>query len=253
MTVDCEVRRFSIRNPIGTGAEQKAAWVALGALAVYNVVQNTAVSERAYVPANLAATAGLLALARRSGSSWSELGFDPVAVGPGLRLGAQVAAGAAAASIAAIASDRTRHFLLDDRANGHTPGGAAYRTAIRFPLGTALFEEVAFRGVLEGLWRRSSGPMTARVVSAVSFGLWHLLPTYRLFPEMAVGDGGARRSERLIAALGGAIATGVAGIGFSWLRGRPDSIAAPWLAHASYNSLAYVAARRAWQLEQRRS
>ena len=230
--------------------DRSSAWAALGALAVYNVVQNTAVSERTYVPANLAAAAGLLALARRSGSTWSELGFDPGGLRPGLRLGAQAGAGAAVAVAAAIASRGARKLLLDDRANGHTSRGAAYRTAIRFPLGTALFEEVAFRGVLEGLWRRSSGPMTARVVSAVSSGVWHLLPTYRFFPEMAVGDDGARRSERLLAALGGAVATGVAGVGFSWLRGRPDSIVAPWLAHASYNSLAYLAARTAWQLEQ---
>mgnify|MGYP001811858950 CR=1 FL=1 len=252
MTVDLEGRHDRASSSIGD-PDKNAAWTALGAIAVYNVVQNTAISERAYVPANLAATAGLLALARRSGSTWSELGFDPAGLRPGLRLGAQAGAGAAVAVAAAIASRAARKFLLDDRANGHTSRSAAYRTAIRFPIGTALFEEVAFRGVLEGLWRRSSGPMTGRVVSAVSFGLWHLLPTYRFFPEMAVGNDGARRSERLLAALGGAVVTGVAGVGFSWLRGRPDSIAAPWLAHASYNSLAYLAARRAWQLEPRPS
>lgn len=223
----------------------------LGAIVAYNVAQNTAVSERRYVPANLAATAGLVVLARRTGSSWSELGFDPARLGPGLHLGARVGAGIAALSAAALASRSTRRFLLDDRANGHTPAGVLYRAVIRFPIGTALFEEVAFRGVLEGLWRQRSGPATARIVSAVSFGAWHLLPTYRLYPEMAVGGIGSRRSERIMAAVGGAIVTGLAGVGFSWLRAKPDSIAAPWLAHAANNSVAYLAARRAWQIEQR--
>jgi membrane protease YdiL (CAAX protease family) len=230
-------------------ATRNAAWRVLGVLVVYNVIQNTVVSDRAYVPANLAATAGLLTVARRSGSTWRELGFDPVTLGPGLRLGAQVGAGVVATSAAASASEVTRRFLLDDRANGHTRRGAVYRAAIRFPIGTALFEEVAFRGVLEGLWRRTSGPTTSRIVSAVSFGVWHLIPTYRLFPEMSVGSAGARRSKRLLVALGGAVVTGFAGVGFSWLRDRPDSIAAPWLAHAAYNSGAFLAARRAWQVE----
>lgn len=231
--------------------QRNAAWAALGALVAYNVAQNTAVSERGYVPANLAATAGLLVLARRSGSSWSELGFDPAGLRPGLDLGARVGAGIAALSWAALASPSTRRFLLDDRANGHTPVGVLYRAAVRFPIGTALFEEVAFRGVLEGLWRRRSGPATARIVSAVSFGAWHLLPTYRLYPEMAVGGVGSGRSERITAALGGAIVTGFAGFGFSWLRSKPDSIAAPWIVHAANNSIAYLAARKAWQIEQR--
>ncbi len=233
------------------GTERNAAWVALGALAAYNVAQNTAVSEQRYVPANLAATAALLAFARRSGNSWPELGFDSSAVGPGLRLGGQVGLGVAAMSAAALSAQPTRRFLLDDRANGHDRTAAMYRAAVRFPLGTALFEEVAFRGVVEGLWRQRSGPTTARIVSAVSFGAWHLLPTYRLFPEMAIATSGARRSERLRAALSGAFVTGLAGVGLSWLRRRPDSIAAPWLAHAAFNSLFYLAARRAWRIEQR--
>lgn len=230
-------------------AEASAHRAALAALAVYNVVQNTVVSERAYVPANLAATAGLVTVARRSGCTWRELGLAPAAVGPGLRLGARAAAGAAVAFGVAVASEKTRRLLLDDRAAGHPRSGAVYRVAIRFPVGTALFEELAFRGVLESLWRRRHGPEASWIASAVSFGLWHIIPTYRLFSEMSVGSATASRSQRLVAALAGALVTGGAGVGFSWLRRRSNSVAAPWLAHASYNSLAYLAARRAWQME----
>lgn len=229
--------------------EPDADRLALGLLAVYNVVQNTVVPERAYVPSNVAVTAGLLALARRSGCTWGDVGLDPASLGPGLRMGARAGAGVAAGLGAAIFSQRLRPLLLDDRAAGHTRRGAAYRAVIRFPLGTALFEEVAFRGVLEGLSRQRCGSKRARVVSAVSFGAWHLLPTYRLLPGMSVGSATPRRSERLVAAVGGAVLTGVAGLGFSWLRLASNSVAAPWLAHAAYNSVAYLAGRRAWQLE----
>ena len=124
-----------------------------------------------------------------------------------------------------------------------------YRSLVRFPLGTALFEEVAFRGVLESLWSKRSGPTAARMVSAVAFGAWHLLPTYRLYPGMAVGSATPGRSERVLAALGSAVLTGTAGLSFSWLRGARNSVAAPWLAHASYNSLAFWAAWLAWRIE----
>jgi membrane protease YdiL (CAAX protease family) len=237
----------------GSGLQRHAAPIALGALAAYNIVQNTAVPDRGYVAANLTATVGLLAFGRRAGSSWPELGFDSAALNPGIRLGAQVGVGTAAALSVAFAAAPTRRLLLDQRAYGHTPLSVLYRSLVRFPLGTALFEEVAFRGVLESLWQRRSGPRTARLVSAVAFGAWHLVPTYRLYPKMAVGSATPGRSERVLAALGSAVVTGLAGASFSWLRGRRDSVAAPWLAHASYNSLAFVAARLAWRLEHGRS
>lgn len=232
-----------------TGLRRHAAPLALGALATYNVVQNTAFPHKGHVPANLVATVGLVALARGAGRSWSDLGLHLEALRPGFRLGAQVGLGAAAALTAALAPAPTRRLLLDRRVLGHDAAAAMYRSVVQFPIGTALFEEVAFRGVLEGLWRHRSGPKTARVVSAMAFGAWHLLPTYRLYPEMAVGSAAPRRSERVLAALGSAVVTGIAGVSFSWLRGSRDSVAAPWLAHASYNSLAFWAARLAWRIE----
>jgi membrane protease YdiL (CAAX protease family) len=218
-------------------------------LATYNIVQNTALTGRAYVPANLLATVGFVAMGRRAGSSWSELGLGAETLRPGIRLGAQVGVGAAGVLAGALASAPTRRLLLDQRAHGHAPASVMYHSLVRFPVGTALFEEVAFRGVLEGLWRRRSGPRTARMVSAVAFGAWHLMPTYRLYPEMSVASAAPRRSERVLAALGSAVLTGAAGASFSWLRTKRDSVAAPWLAHASYNSLAFAAAWLAWRIE----
>lgn len=236
---------------LSPGLRRHAAPVALGALATYNLVQNTALTDRAYVPANLLATVGLVALGRSAGSSWADLGFDSEALTPGIRLGARVGAGTAAAFSAALASQPTRRLLLDQRALGQPLGSAMYRSLVRFPVGTALFEEVAFRGVLESLWQRRSGPRTARIVSAIAFGAWHLLPTYRLYPGMAVGSATPARSERVLAALASAVVTGLAGVTFSWLRGARNSVSAPWLAHASYNSLAFVAAWLAWRIEHR--
>lgn len=223
------------------------AVTALGALAAYNLVQNLALGERAYVPANLGMTVGLVALARRAGVPYREVGLGIVAIPSGVRLGGAVAAGVGGGFALASRLRRFDGWLRDERAAGHGAAGAAYRAAIRFPVGTALFEEVAFRGVLDGLWRRRSGARRARVVTAAAFGAWHLLPTYRLYPGMGFGSGReAGRVERMQAALGGAILTAASSFGFAWLRDRSGSVAAPWLVHAAYNTGGYLAARRAW-------
>ncbi|MDF1597815.1 MAG: CPBP family intramembrane metalloprotease [Acidimicrobiia bacterium] len=220
----------------------------VGALAAYNLVQNLVIPENAYVPANLVVTAGLVAFARNSGMPLDAIGLGEAQLGDGLRLGGTVAAALGAAFIAASSTRLLDRWLLDERARGHESGGAAYRSLVRFPLGTALFEEVAFRGVLDGLWRRRAGAHTARLVGSAAFGAWHLLPTFRGYPGMGIRNGrSASIRERCIAALSGAVITGLSGFGFTALRERSDSVAAPWLTHAAINAGSYLLARRAWQ------
>lgn len=76
-----------------------------------------------------------------------------------------------------------------------------YRTAVRIPLGTALWEEIAFRGVLYGLWNRAHGSAAALVGSSVVFGLWHVAPTYRTLSGAEVLDS----SLLLAVAIAGAV------------------------------------------------
>ncbi len=56
----------------------------------------------------------------------------------------------------------------------------AYQTLLRIPLGTALLEEVAFRGVLFGVWLETAGARRALIGSSVAFALWHIAPTVEL-------------------------------------------------------------------------
>lgn len=219
----------------------------VGALAAYNLVQNLIIPERAYVPANLAMTAGLVAFAHRSGTPLESLGLGRTRLSEGLRLGG---AAGAVAGVAALGVSSTRRFdrwLLDRRARGHGSAKAAYRVIARFPVGTALFEEVAFRGVLDAMWRQRSGKGAARFVTAVGFGTWHILPTYRQYGEMGAAHSSTPSvGERSVAAFTGAVVTGLAGIGFTSLRERSGSVAAPWLAHAAINTMTYLVARHKW-------
>ena len=50
----------------------------------------------------------------------------------------------------------------------------------------------------------------------------------------------SRRSRWGVVASGVTV-TGLAALGFSWLRDRTDSLSAPWLVHAVINSSGYLA------------
>jgi uncharacterized protein len=223
------------------------ALVALTAVGAYNVVQNLVVSERWYAASNVAVTAGLVAYARRSGASYADLGLSRGALGRGLLMGAGTVAATAVATSVAEASPRLSRLLLDGRARGHNRADVAAQLLVRFPLGTALYEEVAFRGVLKGLWTMRSGERTARTVTAVAFGAWHILPTVRLYPDMAGGRSESPVGERAAATLAGVAITTVAGLLFDRLRVRSGSLIAPWLAHLGFSAVPYLAARRVWR------
>ena len=78
------------------------------------------------------------------------------------------------AVIVAIPATRD-YFESDDVANDSTALHILMPLII-IPIGTALFEETLFRGVLLGALMETSTRRTAVVVSSVVFGFWHLVP-----------------------------------------------------------------------------
>lgn len=146
---------------------------AVAVLATANVLNNR-VAPRLAPLTSTAATCALLALARRSGLSWSELGFHR---GPrGLRIGGALALAVAGVYAVGIAVPATRRFFRDERALSLSRARALEEALLQVPVGTVLLEEVGFRGVLHALLARSHGPRTATAVSSALFGLWHVLP-----------------------------------------------------------------------------
>ncbi|MBW3666399.1 MAG: CPBP family intramembrane metalloprotease, partial [Actinobacteria bacterium] len=182
----------------------------------------------------------LIGVGRASGLGWDEIGLDPTRLRRGLRIGARAAAAAGGAALLALSLPEGRSLLRDERATLRWRGSVWRRALIRFPLGTALFEEAAFRGVLPALLERSHRPMVADSLSAGIFALWHLIPTRRALAGHPLGSqlSGARRMGTVVA---GSVAAGCFGLVFSSLRRRTGSLAAPWLAHASLNSLWFLA------------
>lgn len=217
------------------------------AIVGYNLVQNRLLPSSLYVPANILVSAALVANSRRAGCDWSELGLDPKKATGGVRSGLQ-AAGVIALATAAATHPAIRRRLLDQRAADQTATDILYHTLVRFPFGTALFEEVTFRGVVEAISRKDGATRReARSAAAVLFGLWHLVPTMDALGGTPVADGFETGWSRAGAVAAGAVASGVASFGFSWLRERSGSLVAPWLAHTAISCAGYSAGIAAWR------
>lgn len=215
--------------------------VALAAvLVVYNNATNLGgLPDSAYVPTNLAAAALLLAWSRAAGYGWGTVGLGRGTLAPGVRWGAVGVAVVAVALVLASVVPWAQPLLADQRVAGITRAELAWRTLVRIPLGTVLFEELAFRGALLGTWAHERSVAEALVGSSVLFGLWHIGPTVRLLEEHAV----AVDSPAAVAGVAAAVvATAGAGVLFGWLRLRTGGVLAPALVHLAANSLGTVAA-----------
>jgi membrane protease YdiL (CAAX protease family) len=124
----------------------------------------------------------------------------------------------------------------------------AEHALVRVPLGTAVWEEVAFRAVLPALLERavtgtgrdrtsSRGPVTA--AGALAFGLWHVRPTADAVRLNAPTAGWGRTTA---AVLGGVAVTAGAHVALEGLRRRTGSLLAPLVLHAAVNAAGTVAA-----------
>ncbi len=192
--------------------------------------------ESTHVPANLAAAAALVGIARVDGATWDDLGLDPASFGRGLRYGTIAATAIAGGVAAAAAIPALREHFLDERVVAVSNGRAAYEIGVRIPFGTALAEEVIYRAALPAII--GAAPSTAL------FGLAHALPTASSLDTHPAGEHARTSRLRSAAAVGSVVLiTGAAGFAFRELRRRSGSVLAPVMAHAALNASTYVAAR----------
>lgn len=186
---------------------------------------------------------GLLVLARSTGLSAAEVGLGRASWRRGAAYAAVCLGAVAAVYAVAALLPATRTAFMDERYRGGM--ATALRTAfVVIPLGTILFEEVAFRGVLWGLLNGQAGPARATLVSSGLFGLWHVLPSLRLNrvnPAVAelVGSGPGGQA---LAVIGAVVFTAAAGVLLCELRRRSGSLLAPIGLHWAVNGLGVLVA-----------
>ncbi len=217
-----------------------AATVA-GVLAAYNNAGGERPCRQRWYPVtNLGAAGLLLAAVAACGLTAADLGLARDRVPAGLRCAAGPAAALTAGWVALAARPATQPVLADRRITGLTWPQVAYQVTVRIPVGTVLWEETAFRGVLQAALRRVLPAPAAIAVTSGVFGIWHIRPTMAALRINEVAPGS--RAGR--AAVAGAVA-GTAAVGgvLSGFRYRSGSLAAPVLLHLTANCGAALAAR----------
>jgi uncharacterized protein len=226
-----------VARPLGFGTE----FGSIILTAATNVAVNRMLPGSAYVPASLGSTGLLTWFARRGGAGWSDMGMAPSNIGRGVRLGLLVSVPVAAVVSLGIALPPARRFFIDERVRHTDRREILYETLVRIPFGTALAEEILFRGALSGTFRLRRSRVASEVMSGAMFGLWHVLPTIDRLGRNPVGRRVSGSSRVLAATLGGVgLLTAAAGFGLARLRDRTGSLVAPVVVHGALNTLAYL-------------
>jgi membrane protease YdiL (CAAX protease family) len=203
--------------------------------------------SRWYVPVNACATGAALSAAAASGLTAADLGLGRGAWRPGRR-GSRLAAAVAAGWLVIAVVPATRPLLDDKRIAGLDARAAARQALIRIPIGTVLWEETAFRGVLQAALRRVMPGGAAIIATAAVFGGWHIRPTIQALHANGLAVG---RKQAVAGVLAGVTATTAGGVLLSWLRERSGSLAAPILLHLATNCGGLAAAWAATSLDRR--
>jgi membrane protease YdiL (CAAX protease family) len=207
-------------------------------VAVSHVIDHLAVPQRFHLGTHLAAAAGAVAAALAAGATIDDLGLRPDRIPHGLRRGAVSVVGIAAVIGLGAALPRTRQWFDDERVLDVTVGEALFRGLVEIPIGTAVYEEVVFRGVVFGLALRRLPPLPAALATSALFGLWHVLPSLRDRER----NPATRQQHPAAVTTATVVNTAAVGLTLAWQRLRTNSVVAPILTHTASNAIAYLAA-----------
>lgn len=231
--------RPPVERPTPAGPE-----IGAGLSLAYSYLVNRVVPTAWYVPANLTAAAAFVLGARALDATWADMGLRRERLGRGARVGLAAAIPIVAVVALGVAIPGTRRYFADERVTGIGAAATVFDVLVRIPIGTALCEEVIFRGAMMGVLLRHRTPVTAVVLSSVMFGLWHVFPTLdtlHLNPAGSLVEGSAVRTAGAVAGVVGV--TAAAGAGLAWLRLRANSVVAPIIAHGVLNTAAFLGGR----------
>lgn len=210
------------------------------ALVAYGTAINVApVRNVVYVQMNIAAVAIVVVVTSSvTGSGPVAIGLDGPTVPAIVAALAVVVAGAAA--VPALVrlgrrSERVAGLLADDRVRDLDRADVITAATLRIPVGTAAFEEIAFRGALLTAFSAQLSTPAAVLASSAAFGLWHLAPTWRYLEVNRV-------RERLVPLALAVVATTLAGVVLCVLRLVSGGLLLPWAVHATVNAGGLVAA-----------
>ncbi len=210
----------------------------VGGIAGVHALDHTVVPARAQLAVHAAAAGAAVGGALAAGATLSDLGLQGASLGRGLLHGLASSSAIAAAVGAGAAIPATRRLYRDERVNGVSTGTALWRGLVEIPIGTALYEEVLFRGVLLGLASRRMPMPAAVALTSVAFGFWHVLPALRNQDSHPM----TRDRNGAVVVAATVANTAVLGALLAIQRLRTGSLAAPVLTHAASNATSFLAA-----------
>jgi membrane protease YdiL (CAAX protease family) len=225
-----------------TARSTTRTWPLLGTLGLLGsvTVLNNAVAPDLYLLWACLAIVGLVLLARADGLHRRDWGFGPVTA-RAARAAALLAGVIALAMLVGTQLPGITTAYQDQRVADLGADEVAFAALVRVPVGTALLEEVAFRGILLAMLMRRVGTAWGVAGSSVAFGAWHLLPALHL-AEGNAAIGAALGTQSLAVAGVAMVAAGLAGAFLSLLRIRYDHLIAPLAVHVTTNSVGYLLA-----------
>lgn len=217
---------------------------ALVLMLMVNVAANKALPGY-YLFWTLGGSVVVLTLGLLDGCTWADLGLAPHSWFRGAIWGGALVG--LVFAIYAIGSSwkRTRGAFHDTNISGLSTPRLFWQSMVELPLGTVLFEEIAFRGVLWAMLARRYGIVWATVWSAILFGLWHILPSLDLhLRNDRLNSVGSEHRARALAIGGSVLTTAIGGLVFALLRIGSGSLLAPMGLHWATNGWGYLFARR---------
>ncbi len=231
---------------VAPAQETGLAWwpvaVVIVTLVVLNVVNNRVAPQTHYLLWSFGGSVLLLALGLLDGNTWTDMGLGWSYLLPGFIWAAVCIGGVTAVYLIGSAFRRTRTAFHDERMGDLSGSRVVFQALIEVPFGTVLLEEIAFRAVLLSMLVRRFGLVWGVAISAVLFGLWHILPsigTHEQNPALGSMVGEGRRGNILAVALS-VLTTTVAGVLFAGLRLLSGSVLAPMGLHWATNGLGYA-------------
>lgn len=220
----------------------------LAGVAAFHLVDHLVVDPKWHLATHSAAATATLAAGHGLGLTPADMGLAPGAVPAGLRLGGAIAGLVALGVVGAGVVPAGRGAFADARVLQASGRRVAFWAAIEIPLGTALYEEVLFRGVLLGLGDRRLGRPASTALSSALFGFWHVLPALADREHNPY----TRHRHPVAHVLPTVVGTALAGVGFTELRRRSDSLVAPILVHTATNAIPLLVAAAVARLRPRR-
>ncbi|MCH7812299.1 MAG: CPBP family intramembrane metalloprotease [Chloroflexi bacterium] len=167
--------------------------------------------------------------------SWRELGLagDRGLSGAASGLAAAVVAAAPVALFLVVASQLFGSAFAFRNIDGVSDdlGYALFWAFVLYPLHTVIFEEVLFRGVLQGLATRAFGAGWGIVLPAGAFALWHPMVNYQVLGEARIAEHAPLFAGGVVLALAGIF---LGGLVMGAMRHYTNSLLAPIVFHWAF-------------------